>query len=309
MPTKIRLFYDVREAIKENRPRVALEILFKHIEKFQEYDFRYQWDCYNKLLLTSAQLESLSEEKILNLISGEEASIRHNKIIWSILSITDTIEKQAFPRVHHSRFYDKSKSTIRNVSKSIEQAFAEYRFNHSKKIELYVDQDLSNLSTDDQEELLDAIKKILDILGTIKLSDVKKGSVIFSFDLLPKKAEKLIEAIERGELSEYGVISGTVVDKKYSELNSENMPRLPGTKNNLSIILEEEGIDPINFCESVNISRTVLASAIASERPSLEIRSMIIWGLEHLTGKSYSTSEVFPGGNLSTYFIEGNSKV
>jgi len=120
---------------------------------------------------------------------------------------------------------------------------------------------------------------------------MEQRSVKYSFDIKKEDVPELLEAIARGDLSEHGVNSGNVV-----ELRSEPKPRLPGTKNNLTIILEEERIDLFEFCETTDIYTTDLAMAIRSATPPYELGSSVLKGLEQMTGKRYEITEVFPHG-------------
>ena len=80
------------------------------------------------------------------------------------------------------------------------------------EIELKIDREFESYSTDEQKKLLIAIKNLLEINRDLKIKQMRKGSVILSFELSPSECEKLHWAIVSGKLAEFDVIDSQILE-------------------------------------------------------------------------------------------------
>jgi hypothetical protein len=72
-------------------------------------------------------------------------------------------------------------------------------------IELVIDRDFDTYTQEDQEQLLAAIKHLLGMKGDVRVSK-RRGSVRLKLDLTPEQAERLHEAVKRGDLRQFDVV-------------------------------------------------------------------------------------------------------
>ena len=79
-------------------------------------------------------------------------------------------------------------------------------------IELTIDKDLQSFSSDDQEELLSRLQRLLSLDEPPAIVRKRKGSIKVQLELAPELAEKLFWAIKAGALSDLDVCDALLIE-------------------------------------------------------------------------------------------------
>jgi hypothetical protein len=72
-------------------------------------------------------------------------------------------------------------------------------------IEITIDRDFDSFSADEQARVMEAIRTLLGVSGDVRVISKKRGSVKLTLAVTPEQAEKLLRAINSGQLAELGV--------------------------------------------------------------------------------------------------------
>lgn len=76
---------ELRDLVADNESKMALKMLLERVKK----------DCalYNEVVLVSARLRSLEQQRRLDLMSSLEFNNLHNRLVWGLLEMLDQIDK------------------------------------------------------------------------------------------------------------------------------------------------------------------------------------------------------------------------
>ena len=77
---------------------------------------------------------------------------------------------------------------------------------------LHIDRDFGSFTDDDQDQILSAIKSLLQISRAVTVISKRSGSVFLTIRLSREEAEQLLQAIKSGALREYRVIGCEIED-------------------------------------------------------------------------------------------------
>jgi len=88
------------------------------------------------------------------------------------------------------------------------------------RIELRIDREFSSFTETEQTCLLRAIKELLSISGDIRVTDKREGSTLLTLELSASDAKRLAEAIELGQLHEFGVVAAKLEDADLADLRA-----------------------------------------------------------------------------------------
>lgn len=94
----------------------------------------------------------------------------------------------------------------------------------TREIELKIDRDFNSYTKDEQEHLLRAIREFLGMNSEIRITKIRRGSVLLSLKLSPEKAEKLYWAAKSGEFEKFAVVDAELKGLEETEfLNDDTM--------------------------------------------------------------------------------------
>jgi DNA-directed RNA polymerase specialized sigma24 family protein len=80
------------------------------------------------------------------------------------------------------------------------------------RIELVIDGDFDSFSPEKQERVLRAIKELLGGGGEIRLVSKRRGSIKLTLEMTHEQAERLLWAVQAGDLAGLGVVGATLFD-------------------------------------------------------------------------------------------------
>jgi class 3 adenylate cyclase/CheY-like chemotaxis protein len=120
-------------------------------------------------------------------------------------------------------------------------------------IEIIINRDFQSYTVEEQNELLSAMKRFLEIAGDIRVIRKEKGSVKLTLQLAPDQIERLRWAINAGEFAEYGVVDARFV---------ENLDAIDARRPSSAAWLASKGQDLVAPVRAViEISETLLHDA------------------------------------------------
>jgi serine/threonine-protein kinase len=79
-------------------------------------------------------------------------------------------------------------------------------------VEIVLDRQFKDFKREDQDELLEGFRRILCVVGEIKVISVRPGSVILTLELDPEDAQRLLQAAREGKLAEFALVSAKLVE-------------------------------------------------------------------------------------------------
>jgi len=98
-------------------------------------------------------------------------------------------------------------------------------------IELTINRDIDSFTEEEQEKLLRAIQKILEVSRDIRIINKRRGSVVLTLEVSPQEAERLFWAVKADALSEFGVTDAEICQISFAKwkqmLRKASRGRLP----------------------------------------------------------------------------------
>ena len=103
-------------------------------------------------------------------------------------------------------------------------------------IEITINEDFNKFSKSDQEKIMAAIEKFLEMDEPIEIKKKRRGSVKLQFNLPPDKAEKLLRAIKRGEFKDLRIDDAEILREwenkgsSFDNINTGSPQEIPGSE-------------------------------------------------------------------------------
>lgn len=110
-------------------------------------------------------------------------------------------------------------------------------------MEIKLNWDFDTFSQEDQEALFNAIKVFLKKKGDIKITQKRRGSVIFRLEMSPEECEALHWAIKRGEFEELGVEDSVILEDELKKEEINLLPLRPQIESQLHEFLRTDNIE------------------------------------------------------------------
>lgn len=97
-------------------------------------------------------------------------------------------------------------------------------------IEIVINRDFDSYTSEEQQQLLDAIKTFLEADGDIRVTRKRPGSVVLTLDLSGAQAEKLQWAVKAGLFETFKLADAKILDERAANVQSPNREGLTASK-------------------------------------------------------------------------------
>ena len=142
---------------------------------------------------------------------------RNHQIDLDLTEIAKEVRSLVVSPIDHdsAHKYITQSSADRSLAPSIEVAAG------MATVEITINRDFDSYDSDEQAKLLSAIAKLLEITGDVRVVARRPGSVKLALELTPGQAERLLWAVNAGDLTEFGVVDVKVIDRTSAGTDEE----------------------------------------------------------------------------------------
>jgi RNA polymerase sigma factor (sigma-70 family) len=103
-------------------------------------------------------------------------------------------------------------------------------------VELIIDTPFPSFSDSQQQQLLDAIRTLLNLSRELKVITKKPGSVKLTIEMLPEEAEQLIPEVKAKKLAHFKVIDARIVEKSIGPTQTTNDSFISAERTSVSLL-------------------------------------------------------------------------
>ncbi len=224
-----RLLNNAKKGLSSGRTSQAIDFLescFRNPKKC--YNDAFWIETENEFILLSSQFKQNERKNKLNLTLEPHSELNNAKISRGILSIIRSIENH----LKECDLCDVANCfhlAINELEEPITQKGDISAIAGIHEIELKIDSNFDDFTLEEQKKVLNAIRELLGLDRSLKITRIRKGSIYISIDLEPDEAQRLLAKVKSGALLEFKVIDAKLKGEfnNFRNLNFDDIERLP----------------------------------------------------------------------------------